>query len=408
MRILIVSQYFAPEMTAAPLRLRPLAAGLAARGHEVEVVCEVPSHPQGVRYPGFGPRPLQRRQMDGFEVSYVWAATARSKRPLRRLFAYGSYAASGVLRGALTRRPDVVFASSPPLSVGLVGEAVAARHRVPWVFDVRDLWPMVAEELGSVRSGRVIGAATAVERHLYRAAAGVTVATAAFKQHVAQTIDPERVLVLPNGTTREWLRIGAEPADRPAAELPDDAFVWTFAGNVGLSQGLETAVEAARLLGPGFRLLILGDGASRPRLEEMATGAPAGTIEFRDPVAADRAAVVMRASDALLVSLADRAALGKTMPVKLYDSAALGRPLLVAAPGEPRRVALETGAGLTPAPGDAAELAASVRRLRDEDGLAGRLGAAGHEFAAASLREDQVAPLEEFLRRAVAGSSPPG
>jgi putative colanic acid biosynthesis glycosyltransferase WcaI len=402
MRILLISQYFAPEITAAPLRLRPLAAGLAARGHEVEVISEVPSHPQGVRYPGFAARPVQRRQMDGFRVSYVWASAARSKRPLSRIAAYASYAASATVAGAAAARPDVVFASSPPLSVGLVAEIVARRHRVPWVFDVRDLWPQVAGELGSVSSSRALAAAAALERRLYRSATGITTATEPFRAHISDFVAASRVLVLPNGTTRAWIEVGEGEPDRAAAALPADRFVWTYAGNVGLSQGLEVAVEAARRLGPGFRLLILGDGASRPRLRELAAGVEPGSIEFRDPIPPEQAAVVMRASDALLVSLADMPALGKTVPVKFYDSAALGRPVVVSAPGEPRRIAEETGAGIAVAPGDAAALAAAVRQLDEDAELGERLGRAGRAFAAANLREDGILRLEAFLEE-VAG-----
>lgn len=401
MRILLISQYFAPEITAAPLRLRPLAAGLAARGHEIEVVCEVPSHPQGVRYPGFSAKPLQRRQMDGFRVSYVWASASRSKRPLSRVAAYASYALSATVAGVATARPDVVFASSPPLSVGAVAEVIAARHRVPWIFDVRDLWPQVASELGSVRNRSVLAVAASVEAHLYRSAAGITTATDPFRDHVGTIVDASRVLVLPNGTTRAWMEVGESQPDRKASGFPADRFVWTYAGNVGLSQGLEVAVEAAKLLGPGFRLVILGDGASRPRLQALAADAEDGSVEFRNPIPPEQAAVLMRASDALLVSLADMPALGKTVPVKFYDSAALGRPVIVTAPGEPRRIAEETGAGLTVAPGDVAALADAVRRLGEDAALRDRLAGAGRAFAAANLREDQVLRLEGFLEDAV-------
>lgn len=404
MRILFVSQYFSPEITAAPLRLQPLAAGLAARGHEVEVICEVPSHPQGVIYPGFGAKPLQRREMDGFRASYVWAWPARSKHPISRLASYGSYAATASLAGLFAKRPDVVFASSPPLSVGLVGRLVASLRRVPWVLDVRDLWPQVAEELGSVRSGFALRTAARLERRLYRGAAGVTVATEPFRDHVAALAESTEAMVLPNGTTREWMGVGDSPADRAGAALAADRFVWTYAGNVGLSQGLEVAVEAARQLGHGFQLLILGDGASRPRLEALAAETPAGSVVFRDSIPPAEAAIVMRASDALLVSLSDRPALGKTVPVKLYDSAALARPIVLAAPGELRSLAEETGIAEVVSPGDPTALAAVVRRLRDEPALGERLAGAARGFAAANLREDQVERLEGFLGKVAGGS----
>ncbi len=397
MRILLISQYFAPEITAAPLRLRPLAAGLAARGHQVEVISELPSHPGGVVYPGFRAKPIQRRELDGCRVSYVWAWPARSKSAPSRHAANASYAESATEAGALARRQDVVLASSPPLSVGLVGTLLAHRHRVPWVFDVRDLWPQVAGELGKVRSSRALSVAAALERHLYRGAAAITTTTEPFREHVGRFTDPTKVTVIPNGTTREWMEVGEAEVDRVSVGLEPGRFVWTYAGNVGLSQGLEVAVDAAGLLGTDFQLLILGDGASRPELQQIAAGSPPGTVIFRDPLPPLEAARLMRASDALLVSLADKPALGKTVPVKLYDSAALGRPVVVAAPGEPKRISEESGAALTVPPGDAKALAGAIRGLRDDNGLGSRLALAARDFAAANLREDGVARMESAL-----------
>ncbi len=401
MRILLISQYFAPEITAAPLRLLPLASGLSARGHRVEVICELPSHPGGVIYPGFASKPVQRRELDGCSVSYVWAWPARSKSAPSRLAAYASYAATATIAGVLAGRPDVVLASSPPLSVGVVGSIIARRHRAPWVFDIRDLWPQVAGELGKVRSGRALSAAAALERRLYRGATAITTATEPFREHVGRYTDPEKVTVIANGTTRDWMRMGEEEVDRSSVGLEPDRFVWTYAGNIGLSQGLEVAVDAAGRLGGGFQLLILGDGASRQQLERVAASAPSGTVVFRDPLPPMEAARLMRASDALLVSLADKPALGKTVPVKLYDSAALGRPVVVAAPGEARRISEETGAALTVAPGDPEALAEAIRGLRDDSSLGDRLGLAARDFAAAHLREDGVARMEAVLAGAL-------
>ena len=400
MRILLISQYFTPEITAAPLRLRPFAAGLAALGHQVEVICEVPSHPQGVIYEGFSSRPVQRRSLDGCSVTHVWAWPARSKSALSRLAAYGSYAAAATLAGLLAERPDVILASSPPLSVGVVGSLLSRRHGVPWVLDVRDLWPQVAGELGKVSSSRALAAATALEHRLYRSAAAITTTTEPFRAHIGRYTETSKVTVIPNGTTRDWMAMGELEIDPASVGLDPQRFVWTYAGNVGLSQGLEVAVEAARRLGPSFQLLILGDGASRPGLRREAAAAPAGSVAFRDPLPPSEASRLMRASDALLVSLADKPALGKTVPVKLYDSAALGRPIVVAAPGEPRRISEQTGAALTVPPGDPEALADAVRRLNEDEGLRRRLSGAARQFAAAHLREDGVRRLEAVLAAA--------
>ena len=403
MRILIATQYFAPEVTAAPLRLEPLAAGLAARGHQVEVVCEIPNHPRGIVHPGFPRRPLTTRERDGYRVRYVWVRASPSKRARARLAAYATYAFSATAIGSALSRPDVVFASSPPLSVGAVGAALATRYRVPLVFDVRDLWPQIALALGELEPGPVARGAARLERWLYRHSVAVTTPTAAFRDHIAAIAgSAEKVHVLANGTTRAWLAAGEGPSDRGSIGLPDDVFVWTYAGNLGLSQDLEAAIEAAALLGDDYALLLLGDGTSRQRLEELAAGRGAGTVLFMDSVPVAEAMQIMRASDALLVSLAAHVELGRSVPVKLYDSCAVGRPVIVAAPGEPRRLMQEAGAALTLDPGDPVALADAVSSLRDDSALGERLADAGRSFAAKHLREDGVEQLERLLEEVTA------
>jgi glycosyltransferase involved in cell wall biosynthesis len=405
-RVLIVSQYFEPEVTAASLRLAPIAAGLAERGHQVEVLCEVPNHPRGVVEDDFRGRPVVKRHADGYQVRHVWVRASPSKRARARLASYATFAASALTVGSALKRPDVVFASSPPLSVGVAGSLLATRHRAPLVLDVRDLWPQIALALGELEPGRVATAAERTERGLYRRAAAVTTPTEPFRSHIAALAgDPEKVHLLSNGTTREWLAAGELPADREGAGLPADRFVLTYAGNLGLSQELEVAIEVARTLGEGFQLLLLGDGTSRPRLEQLAADLAGREVAFRDSVPASEAMLVMRASDALLVSLADLPELGRTVPVKLYDSCAIGRPVILAAPGEARRLAERAGAAIVVEPGDPAGLAGAVRALRDDPRRADEVVTAGRAFAAANLRESGVEGLERLLRSVAGGGS---
>jgi colanic acid biosynthesis glycosyl transferase WcaI len=379
------------------MRLRPLAGGLARRGHQVEVVCEMPNHPQGIVYPGYGGRSVVRRDLDGARVNYVWVYTSTSKRARARVANYASYAAVATLFGATRKRPDVILASSPPLPVAVVGAVLSKRFRVPWVMDVRDLWPEVGEALGELSYGPALRIASWLERSLYRNATAITTVTEPFVDHIARFTQRTKIHRIPNGTTQGWLDLGQNEVDRAELGMPNDRFVWTYAGNVGLSQGLEVAIEAAERLGDGFQLLIVGDGASRKRLLERAASMPNGRVAFRDAVPVEVAARFMRASDALLVSLADAPALGKTIPVKLYDSCAVGRPVVVAAPGEPRRLAAEDGAGIAVLPGDPGALAEAVRKLASDHEFSESIAERGRAFAAGHLREQQVPRLEQVL-----------
>ena len=401
-RVQIVSQYFDPEVTAASHRLLPLATGLAERGHDVEVVCAVPNHPEGSVRGDFRGRAQVRREIDGVAVRHVWLRSSPSKGLRARAVGYGTFALSATLAGLASRRADVVIASSPPLSVAPVGALLARRHRCPWILDVRDLWPQIAVSLGEISSPRAIRALERLERFSYRSASAVTTPTRPFADHIAGICgDPDKIHVLANGTTRRWLDAGETEPDRTALGPPAEDFVWTYAGNVGLSQGLETAIEAARLLGPGFSLRILGTGASLARLKRLASERAPGLVGFHEPVHPAAAARFARASDALLVPLADVPATGRSIPIKLYDFCATGRPVIVAAPGEPARIAQETGCGLVVAPGAPDALAAAVRQLRAEPGLAARLGAAGSTFAQAHLRDSQVPALEALIESVV-------
>ncbi len=401
MRVLIAVQYFPPEITAGANRMHSVAAGLAARGHEVEVVCEVPSHPAGVVEPGYGGRPVTRRTMDGFEVSYVWVRATPSKSFRSRVTNYASYAATATLAGAARRRPDVVLASSPPLPVGSVGQLLALRHRVPWVLDVRDLWPEVAVVVGEISEGPVLRFAERLERRLYRSATAITATTDHFRREIETRGGAGKVTLIRNGASAPFIEAGAAAPDPTALGEDAGRFTWGYGGNLGLAQGLESAVEAAGMLGDGFRLLLLGEGPKREELSEQAAALPGAAVEFRKPVPLAEAARVLRACDALLVPLAPKPGLEGFVPSKLFDCAALGLPMVVCAQGEASELAEGAGAAIAVAPGDAEGLAAAVRSLRDDAALRERLGASARAFGEQNSRERGVELMEGVLESAL-------
>jgi glycosyltransferase involved in cell wall biosynthesis len=397
-RVLIVSQHYAPEVTAAVARVQAFAEGLAARGHEVEVVCAKPNHPRGIVAEGYRGWRTVNGELNGVGIRYVWTRVRPDKTTVNRLLAYASFAASAVIAGSRSPRPDVVLASSPPLPVGASAAAIARRHGAPWVLDVRDIWPEAAVVLGELRGARAIREAERLERSLYRGAAAIVTVTEPFREQIAAVGgDAGKLTVIPNGTTPLWLDAGAAEPDRAAAGLPDGEFVWGYGGNIGIGQGMETAVEAAALLGKGFRLLIVGAGPRLQAVKALAAEREAARIEFRPLMEPAAAAVVLRACDALLVPLAAEPALEKFVPSKLFDCCALGRPVLVAAAGESQRLVAEWDAGVPVPPGDARALAEAVRALCDDPERARELSEGARRFAAENMRERGVERLERVL-----------
>jgi glycosyltransferase involved in cell wall biosynthesis len=397
-RILIFSQYFAPEVTAASIRLLPVAEGLAARGHEVEVICEVPNHPEGIVRDGYRRRLSVRRELNGFAARYVWVRPSPVKTQRSRMLFYGSYAVVGMLAGIVTRRPDVVLASSPPLPGAMTGAAVARLRRVSWVMDVRDPWPEAVVALGELSNERAIAALERLERWLYASAAAIVTVTEPFREDIAAKVaEPGKVAVVPNGTTDAWLKAGEREEDRSALGMPEDRFVLTYAGNVGLAQNIETVVDAAALLDDGFQLQVVGSGPRLESVRERASRLPPGRVAFRGVVPQQRAARLLRASDASVVPLGLAPERQRSVPIKLFDCCAVGRPVVVAAAGEATRLASEADAALCIAPDDPAALADAVRRLREDRGLRARLAENGRAFAGRHRREDGVDRFERIL-----------
>lgn len=397
MRVLLFTQYYRPEITAAAMRTEAFVDGLVARGHEVGVVCEVPSHPQGVIDPAYHGRMVFRSEEDGAKVRRVWVYARPSKTAVSRIANYASYAALAAAAGFRASRPDVVLASSPPLPVGAAAAAVARRFRVPWVLDVRDLWPDIAVVLGQLPEGPPLELARRLERGLYRSASRITAVTEPFKEHIEANGGKGKVTVIYNGTSPTYIDAGQTDPDRDQLDIPADRFVLTYAGNLGIAQGLEAAVEAAGALGDDFQLLLLGDGPRRTALQEMAGRLPPGRVQFRDLVPPEEAARIMRASDCLLVPLAANPELRAYVPSKLFDACAIGRPVIVATGGEPERLVSEQDAAICVPPEDSAALVEAIGKLRSDSDLTERLSRQAVAFASEHLRERGVDQLEEIL-----------
>jgi glycosyltransferase involved in cell wall biosynthesis len=392
-KVLVVTQHFVPELTAGRFRLEPFVAELVARGHEVDVVCAAPNHPQGVIEEGYRGRLVTRRDVDGADVHYVWLHVRPKKSFRTRLATYGTFAAMASAVGSARRRPDVVLASSPPLTVGAVGRLLGARYRVPWVLDVRDIWPDSAIALGELSNERAIHAAERLELGLYRSAEAIVTVNDAFRRHIVERAPAGKdVEVITNGTTRAWLEAGERPAARGELGLPEDRFVWTYAGNIGLAHGLDSAVRAAAELGEGHLFVVIGDGPKRAEAERLAAMSP-GLVRFLGVMDPGEAARYLRASDAVLVSESQRGSVAS----KLYDYAAIARPIVAACRGELRRVIAGEGLGVTVDHGDASALAQALAAIRD--GQSGSDPERLRAFAREHLRENQAEKMAGLLER---------
>lgn len=411
MRVLVVTQYFPPETGGPQNRLASLVEGFSREGHEVTVLTAKPSYPRGVVFDGYEDGWFVESAYEGVPVIHSWVLPDEEKTTLRRILFYLSFVVSSVLATFRAEgRADVVLASSPPLTVGLAGWVVSRLKGAKYVFDVRDLWPDVAEAMGELSGGGMTRLAKAIERFIYRRADGITAVTFGFCRDIERRVgDDTPVVRITNGTEPEVFSVeGSRSELRDELDLPGD-FLVTYAGNIGLAQGLLHLLDAAEILrerGDDVTLLLVGDGALRDRLRQDASERGLDTmLEVRDRVPLEKAARYMAASDALLVPLEDHPVFRKFIPSKLFDAMAAGRPVLLSVDGEAREIMETAGAGLYYAAESAEGLVAAIDELRSSN-CREEMGYRGRSYVVEHFtRAEQARRMAGFLDHIVGDRS---
>ena len=367
-RVLVLTHFFTPETGAASHRTSAVVEALATAGHDVTVVAPFPSWPTGERARRYRGRLYAREELRSAKVARVWSFASPKTTTRNRFLAMATSALSQLAYVALARpRYDVVYVSSPPITLALPALAAAALRRVPLVVDIRDVYPEVAVRLGEWKRGsrieRIVGR---VADALYkRASTVVTVTHTCRDDIVARGVDPAKVVVVQNGFDI------VPPSVEPPYRKRDGEFVASYTGNLGLANGVGLVADAAKHFeGEGrFKFLVVGDGAQREELATKLRSESIGNVQMLGALSRSDAFAVQRLSDVCIVPL--RRNLKDSLPTKLIDALALGRPVIVCADGEARRFVEESNAGVAVEPENPAALAEAIAALAaDGDRLA--------------------------------------
>jgi len=400
LRILIVSQYFSPEIGATQTRMQAFAEFLAACGHAVTVISEFPNHPHGVIPSDYRGCVVEDDRSNHYRILRVWVKANREKTRSTRMSFYLSYMALATAIAPFAGPADVVVATSPPLFAAAAGLAIARVKRAPFVLDIRDLWPAAAVSLNELSPGFSLRAAEALERLLYRQAAVVVAVTRPFCEHIDRMrgSSPNAVLI-PNGTLDLFFRNG-DSGGRERLGIPENRFVVTFAGTHGIAQALPSVLDAAEQTNGDIEFAFIGEGPAKAALVASAGARALANVTFHPNLPLDEVAPILAASDALLVPLAAPATFADFVPSKLFDFMATGRPVIVSAAGEAARLVDRTGAGIAVQPEDPAALATAARWLAEHPREAAGMGRRGRDFARTRLRHVQAERLEQVLQDA--------
>jgi lipopolysaccharide/colanic/teichoic acid biosynthesis glycosyltransferase/glycosyltransferase involved in cell wall biosynthesis len=418
--ILFLTQYYPPEVAAAPTRAAHFARALVRAGHRVTVITGLPNHPSGVIQPGF--RPGDTETKDGITVRRTWLHSTPRKTARNRLLNHLSFAVSSGGAALRCGKPDLVIVTVPPLFVGITAALVARRLRVPLIVDVRDDWPRAAVALGEMRQGLVASVLDAQASWIYMQAARVIgVTPGMLRSFSARGIDGGRQVLVTNGADTETFRPGAVTEPSPFERHPGECVV-LYAGTHGLIHGMEAIVDAAEILqanaaapagaiapggpgGPRVRFLLVGDGVAKAGLAQAAAARGVTNIEFHPSQPPELLARIVTGCDLCVATTRDHPFSGETIPVKIFDYLAAGKPVVGAVSGDAAAVLRESGGGVVVPQGDGAAMAAAIRELAADAGRRESMGAAGSAYVEAhysrrALGEKLAATCAEVIRLA--------
>ncbi len=401
MRILFLTQYFPPETGAAPQRARHFALHLARMGHHVTVVTGMPNHPSGVKHPMYRRR-LSCRERHG-DVRVIRCALFASPRKtfITRMLNHLSFMVTSVLGGLSAGPCDVILVSSPPLFLGASAWLLGLVKAAPFVLDLRDYWPHAAVALGQLKSRRAVTLATRLEGFLYRRAARLIAVTPGMRRLMLERgIPSHRIDLVTNGADLERFR----PMEDARPETGNGKLTVLYSGTHGLVHGMDILLDAADALRDDARIrfLMVGDGVAKDKLVSDAASRGLRNVEFLPSVQPSELADIIREAHVCVATTTAGAFSGGTIPVKLFDYMACGRPVVAALGGDGRALIEESGGGVVVEPGDAEGLAGAIRMMADDPAVRAALGASGREFVRERYSRERLAGLLADILESVA------
>lgn len=401
MHILLVHQVFNSPKQAGGTRHYELSRHLVKEGHQVTIIASTVSYRTAEVLPLARGRWMVREQLDGIEVRRMWTLAALNVSYFARVLSFLSFMFSSFVGALRVDDVDVVWGTSPPLFQVISAYVVARLRRVPFVFEVRDLWPDFAIEAGVLRNSLLIWVSRRLEHFLYHHANHLIVNSPGFMPHLrCYGVSEHKIDLVPNG-----VEVGMfNPTDQGQSirqELKlDDKFLVLYAGAHGAANDLQTLLLAAEQLEDRSDIvfLLVGDGKVKPDLMRQAEERDLYNVHFIPAQPKSRMPEFLAAADAGLAILKDIPMFATTYPNKVFDYMAAGRPTVLAIDGVIREVVRAADGGVFVSPGDPDALAQAVRDLANDPERCVQMGRSARSYVVDHFeRRVQAAKLETIL-----------
>lgn len=414
MRILVLSINYWPDETGIAAFNIWRCEYLASRGHQVTICTGPPYYPEwrvpeAYRGKLWQRQVWQRQQRNGVTILRSWMFVPRVLNTRKRVLHEATFLASSFARALGSRKPDLIFAVSPPLGLAVTASTLSRLWRVPFVFDVEDLQPDAAVELGMMKGQKLIQALYRVERLAYQRAALVSTITEGMRQRIVEKgIDPAKVVLFPARADSSLYdlreRDGGKQGEafRQRHGLQGKVIV-SHSGNMGVKQGLEVILNTADQSRerPDLHYLFVGDGAMRAHLQMQSRARSLHNVHFLPLLEASEFEGMLAATDIALITQ-QRVVSNIVFPSKTVTLFCAGCPVIasVNSQSEVARAVQQSGAGLVVEPENAGALFRAIDRLSQSPETLARMSAAARQFAQENWDERRTLPRmeEQFIR----------
>ncbi len=396
MKILFFTDNFPPESNAPAIRTLEHTREWVNAGHEVTVITCAPNFPVGKVYPGYSNSFYQTETIDGVRVVRVWSYIAANEGAVKRILDYISFGLSSMVTALFLARPDVIVGTSPQLFAAVSAWLSAKFKRVPFVFELRDLWPESILAVGAMEKGWAIRKLEQFVSFLYRQADLMVPVTHAFARILEEEgVPADRIEVITNGIEPDAHKLTeTREAVRERWGIPQDAFVGGFIGTLGMAHGVSTILEAAEKVRGDHSLhfVIMGNGAGKAQIKQLAADKRLDNVTIIDGQPRQDALNVLGAIDVSLVLLKNTPLFETVIPSKIFEAMAFRKPMLLGVRGESADIVVNKArAGIAFTPEDADEMLLHLQALRDDPERCAEFGRNGRAAVESSFRRTQLA-----------------
>lgn len=400
MKLLILTQYFPPEVGAPQNRLYELALRLKDKGIDTEILTAMPNYPQMEIHPQYKGKKYCEENLNGLKIKRTWIYVSKDKSIIKRLLNYFSFVFSSLFFGLRKlEKKDVLLVESPPLFLGITAYLLSKAKKAKMVFNVSDLWPESAEKLDIIHNKTILNLATKLEEFCYKKASLISGQTQGICKNIKGRFPNKNVYWLKNGVDIKFYDVNkqTEKHFRKEKGFTSEDFILFYGGIIGYAQGLDVILKAANILQEkeNIKFVLLGNGPEKERLLKMKEELQLNNVFFYDAVAKSQMQAIITETNATIVPLKRLDLFKGAIPSKIFENLALKKTIILGLEGEAKELFIDEGkCGLSFEPENEKDLADKIMYIYSHPDEAAQMGENGLNYAAKNFNRDIIA--EEF------------